>query len=245
VIRFLLDLLPLQTGQALIRLVVRPALPHALAPSFLVPLALSVLCLGAARYQAVQPDITPEHIAWHNDGEQRMVVVGVVVQPPDVYDNYLQLRVQAEQVRSEESILHTEISGLILARVPVDGDWHYGDRVVLRGELQTPPEGEEFSYRDYLARQGVYSYMRYAQAALLEPGQGNPFHNLIYSFKEKALTLVYRFFPDPEASLLAGILLGVETGIEESVDQAFRDTGTTHIIAISGFKQSVTLLPRF
>jgi competence protein ComEC len=239
VIRFVLGLLPLRAGQGFVRLMTAPALPRALAPSFLVPLALCALCLGGARYRAAQPDITPGHIAWYNDGESPMVVVGVVDRPPDIYDNYIQLRVQAEKVRSEESILHTDVSGLLLARVPVDGDWYYWDRVVLRGELQTPPEGEEFSYRDYLARQGVYSYMRYAQIALLEPDQGDSFHTVVYAFKEKSLHLVYRFFPDPEASLLAGILLGVETGIDRDVDQAFQDTGTTHIIAISGFNITI------
>ncbi len=44
-------------------------------------------------------------------------------------------------------------------------------------------------------------------------------------------------FPEPEASLLSGILLGIESGISPQVRQAFNATGTTHIIAISGFKQ--------
>ena len=40
-------------------------------------------------------------------------------------------------------------------------------------------------------------------------------------------------------SLLAGILLGDESGIPEHVDQAFKDTGTSHIIVISGFNITV------
>ena len=41
--------------------------------------------------------------------------------------------------------------------------------------------------------------------------------------------------------MLAGILLGVETGIPEAVQQAFRDTGTSHIIAISGFNIAILI----
>jgi len=52
--------------------------------------------------------------------------------------------------------------------------------------------------------------------------------------RQRAVDLVYQYWPDPEASLLAGILLGVETGILADVAAAFRDTGTAHIIAISG-----------
>ena len=58
---------------------------------------------------------------------------------------------------------------------------------------------------------------------------------ILYRLKDHALATVYRIFPDPEASLLAGILLGVETGIPQEVQEAFKTTGTSHIIAISGF----------
>ena len=40
--------------------------------------------------------------------------------------------------------------------------------------------------------------------------------------------------------MLAGIFLGVETAIPEDVQQAFLDTGTSHIIVISGF--NITIL---
>jgi competence protein ComEC len=127
----------------------------------------------------------------------------------------------------------------MLARVDPGGDYHYGDRLTLRGKLQTPPENENFSYRDYLARSGIYAFLPFADASLLERDQGNPIYNTIFALKAKALETVYQLFPDPEASLLAGILLGVETGISPDLDQAFRDTGTAHIVAISGFITSI------
>jgi competence protein ComEC len=41
--------------------------------------------------------------------------------------------------------------------------------------------------------------------------------------------------PEPQASLLTGILLGDDSGLSEPMQDAFRTTGMTHIIAISGF----------
>jgi competence protein ComEC len=61
----------------------------------------------------------------------------------------------------------------------------------------------------------------------------------LYEFKEKALANIYRLFPDPESSLMAGILLGVDTGLTQELQQAFKNTGTAHIIAISGFNISI------
>jgi predicted membrane metal-binding protein len=38
----------------------------------------------------------------------------------------------------------------------------------------------------------------------------------------------------PEASMLAGILLGDESGISAEFKKAFKNTGTSHIIVING-----------
>jgi competence protein ComEC len=131
------------------------------------------------------------------------------------------------------------VRGLVLVRLDPDAFFHYGDRLLLHGFLETPPTADDFSYRDYLARQGVYSYMGNARATRIESGQGNPFWAAIYGLKERALLTVYKLWPDPEAALLTGILLGVETGIPKPVAAAFKETGTTHIIAISGFNMVI------
>ena len=126
-----------------------------------------------------------------------MVLVGVVQGMPDLRDSYINLRVRTERLRYESEITHTEVAGLLLARVPTTSDLAYGDRVVLSGLLQAPPDGEEFSYADYLAGQGVYSYMPYAQVAVMERGQGNVFLDWVYVVKANALDRIYRYLPDP------------------------------------------------
>jgi competence protein ComEC len=55
----------------------------------------------------------------------------------------------------------------------------------------------------------------------------------------EATQLHHSFGDNCVPSLLAGILLGVENGIPQRVQQAFQDTGTAHIIAISGFNISI------
>jgi competence protein ComEC len=45
--------------------------------------------------------------------------------------------------------------------------------------------------------------------------------------------------PQPESGLLEGILLGLENDIPSSLKQAYRDTGASHIIAISGFNMTL------
>jgi competence protein ComEC len=131
------------------------------------------------------------------------------------------------------------VQGLLLVRVSTSTSFLYGDRIRLQGHPETPPENEDFSYRDYLANQGIFSYISYPSSSLLQHGEGNPIYFALYAFRQHAIDVVYSLFPDPEASLLAGILLGVQSGIPQDVQDAFRLTGTSHIIVISGFNITI------
>jgi competence protein ComEC len=201
------------------------------------PALLVAFFLGAARYQSTIPRVDAQHIAWYNDREYELLVTGTLTDPPDERDTYTNLRLNVTSVDTGDQTL--PVHGLILARLPPGGDWHYGDVVRLRGHLKTPPENEDFSYQDYLARQGILAYMPDAAATRLPLTGGIPLLRLVYSFKEQAVDRLYHIFPDPEASLLAGILLGDDNGLSAALQQAYKNTGTAHIIAISGFNIAI------
>ena len=215
-----------------------PPSPYPL--STLIPFALVLLLalfLGAARYQMTVPKFDAYHIAFYNDREYDLLVTGTVVEPPDYRDEYTNLRVKVTGVDTGDRQLPAE--GLLLARASNNQVYHYGDIVRLRGKVKTPPENEDFSYRDYLAAQHIHSYMSSSEVTVLPGNNGNPLLRAVYAFKEKSLENIYQLFPDPESSLLAGILLGVDTGLTDQLQQAFKNTGTAHIIAISGFNMSI------
>lgn len=201
---------------------------------------LVALVAGAARFSLALPDWDdPRFIAHYNDRPQACLLEGVIVQPPDERDLYTQVRIAVDRIAEAEGGAFQPAEGLVLARLPPGGGWRYGNRLQVEGRLQTPPAFEDFSYRDYLARSGVHTLIPQAEARLLQRGQGNPLKAGIYAFKDRSLRLLHRLFPDPEAALLAGILLGVESGIPQPVRQAFNATGAAHIIAISGFNIAV------
>ncbi|MBI4762667.1 MAG: ComEC/Rec2 family competence protein [Chloroflexi bacterium] len=212
-------------------------------PTFHFPLAtfifilLIAASLGAARYQFSVPRFDAFHIAFYNDRNYDLLITGYLIEPPDYRDTYTNLRIQVTKVDTGDGDL--EAAGLLLVRVPANQIFEYGQMVRLRGKVKTPPENEDFSYREYLARQGIHSYMPTAAVTVLPKQAGNPLLRALYAFKERSLTNIYRLFPDPEASLLAGILLGVDTGLTKELQQAFKNTGTAHIIAISGFNISI------
>jgi competence protein ComEC len=199
---------------------------------------LAALSLGSARYQLSVPTFDAFHIAFYNDRAYDLLITGMIAEPPDYRDSYTNLRVKVTAVDTGDSELPIRDS-LMLVRVSNNQTFNYGDVIRLRGRLKTPPENEDFSYRDYLAGQGIHSYMTSAEVTALPGNRGNGIVAALYAFKQKSLENIHRMFPDPESSLLAGILLGVDTGLTRELQQAFKNTGTAHIIAISGFNISI------
>ncbi len=204
-------------------------------------LGLLVFFIGMVRMQLHTKDLPNEHIAHLNDQTGMVSIKGWIVDDPDARDRYVGLRIRAEELSIPGSQVEIPAVGDFLAQASRFGDWEYGDRVQVTGYLQTPPDEIDFSYRDYLARQSIYSIMPSASIKILQGIAGNPLMRWIYQYRNRALDRIYQLFPDPEASLFAGILVGVESGISSEVRSAFDRTGTTHIIAISGFNISILM----
>jgi len=195
-----------------------------------------LLILGALRYQIALPTFDESDLAYYN-GRGRLAVTGIVVDEPDVRDRYVNLTIAGGYL--ELSGEKREVTGLVLVQTGRYPPYSYGDELRIEGRLETPPEFEDFSYREYLARQGIHSLMRHGDITLLSQGHGDPFHRTVYSLKEHLQATIARLFPEPSASLLTGILLGIEAGIPDSLMEDFNSTSTTHIIAISGFNIAI------
>jgi competence protein ComEC len=192
---------------------------------------VAAIC-GAIWFTLHLPHFDQNSLATYN-GIGVVTLEGVIAGPPDVRDTYINLRVNADRLTLPDRSLRP-IEGVVLVRPSRPAEFHYGERVRVTGELTTPPEFATFNYADYLARQGVYSLIDRPRVDILEHDRGHSILAITYGFRERASEVIQQILPEPQASLLSGILLGVDAGLPVVVQEDFRATGTTHIIAISG-----------
>lgn len=196
---------------------------------------LALLALGALRVSLSPLYATP--LQPYLDGPP-VTLVGIVSAAPDVRAGRTELELSVSALVDEE--VERPLHGRVRLRVPRASPYRYGDRLRVLGQLRTPSDGPGFSYRAYLARRGIHGLMEGPEVEVLARGQGNPVQAALIALADRAEALIHTLWPAPESGLLAGILLGRERAIPEPLLATFDDTGTRHIIAISGF--NITLL---
>jgi competence protein ComEC len=196
-----------------------------------------MMALAGARYATAVPTIDQNHIAFYNN-RRNVTLTGLVVDEPDVRDRFVNLRVEVDSIQVSGGA-QLPMQGVVQVQTYRFPAINYGSRLRVTGFLETPPEDETFSYRLYLARQGVHSLMSLPNVTVTAENEGNRLYQAIFSFKSRAQTTIAQLIPEPQAALLTGILLGNDNGLPPELDEAFRLTGMTHIIAISGFNIAI------
>ena len=202
------------------------------------------LLLGALRFHLTPftPCLGAGDLAYYNGSVQqpvRATVTGVVLRPPEDRDTRLRVLIAAESIALDQSDEPLPVRGRAQFTVDRYPGLRHGDRVTVRGNLETPPVFEDFDYQEYLARRSVHTLIQQPQARLLSHDNGSPFWRALYRVRAEAQALIARLLPEPEAGLLTGILLGVESGIDPALYDQFNRTGVSHIIVISGFNITI------
>lgn len=195
-------------------------------------LCVLLLILGAWRYQSVQPSDTSVWVQSLNEGSE-VTLVGQIVGDPERVGEVLRLEVGSARggLRLEDG---TELEGKVLVRTHRYPEYRYGDEIEVTGAPKTPPEFEDFSYRDYLATRGIYSLINFAQVRKLSSGNGNRIYATLLNFRHLLEEKISLVLPEPESSLIAGVVLGVKRNLPENFYEALQKSGTLHVIVVSG-----------
>jgi len=207
-----------------------------------LPLPFILLAAGFAaglmRGETGKPVFSPADLGWYH-GKDAVILLGEVSQPPEKHDRSTLMTVAVNEVFfSGSDPLPVEGEAMLL--LPAGSDFAYGDRLEITGSLDAPPEREDFSYRQYLENQGVYSYIAYPRIRLLEHDAGNPLMAAIYKVRNAIASTANQIVPQPQAAFLSGILVGRDEAMPDALKKAFKNTGTSHLVAISGF--NITIL---
>lgn len=138
-----------------------------------------------------------------------------------------------------------EKNGKVLVQIFRETPVQYGDYLSLKGKLYRPfnfSKEEKFSYREYLERKGIkliLSVGKQGEYQILRSHQGSRFKAVSYRLKQRLAKIFTEHLTANEAAIMIGIILGDRYLIAPHINELFIQTGTAHILAISGFNVGI------
>ncbi|HEU0085697.1 MAG TPA: ComEC/Rec2 family competence protein [Candidatus Paceibacterota bacterium] len=214
------------------------ALPRLSAREFQACLSVIFLCfgLGVLRFQFADKMFPA---VFETMAETKIEITGTIIDEPDVRENNQKLTVEISKENQKTRIL---------VNTGLEKYFHYGDEIFLAGKFEKPknflpkedePEAREFDYVSYLRKDGIGYMMNYPKIEITGKGKGNPIRGFLFSTKEKFVHNIAVTVRSPESLLLGGLILGERSSFDKEMRQKFIDTGTIHIVALSGYNVTI------
>jgi competence protein ComEC len=193
----------------------------------------------------LHPHLDRNHISYFI-GYGKLNVEGVICGNPQVSPEKTELIICVSRVLM--NVQYIPVSGQVLLTVREPYPFHYGDAVRFHSRLRIPhnfrnPGG--FDYERYLRFRGILvrGFVNdVAGIIILRREIGNPFRIRLERFRELIRKKILDTAPDTEGRIIQAMILGDQKEIPKEAMEKFNRTGTTHIIAISGFNISIVAL---
>ena len=210
----------------------------------LVALAALAFIAGVARVAMAGDTPLPSYAS-----PRIQQVEGVVLSDVEALGSFARFRIGIERIRvgggqwadAEGTLLVTARPSVEMARSRIAPYFRYGDRLLVEGRINEPPALDGFDYAAYLARQGIAEVLDAHSVTLAGEGEGRAFYRSLYELRRRLAVSIAIVVPEPQAALGQATLLGLRRNIPTELTEAFRRTGTAHLLAISGLHVGILL----
>lgn len=180
--------------------------------------------------------------------KKSVIISGNLIKAPDIRKDKTFLTVETKSIIIDEKSLLT--SGKILLKIRKQTNlFNYGDFIRVKGFLYQPfipQDPKAFDYRKYLERKDIFALMSIRSPKyiniLFQENKSIFVSKIVLPVKYFILKVFGSNLKDPHHALLSGFVLGERRGIPKEIYQMFTNTGTLHLLAISGSNVGLVVL---
>jgi competence protein ComEC len=202
---------------------------------------LLVLLTGAMLYKN-QKVLPADHISKFLRYKDRgySLIKGYICQEPESDESgKAKFIFQAQEIQSRGK--NYRCRGYVLVYCGNCKGLDYGAELILRGKLSHPfrwSNSFKSSYSDYLHQRGIYAVTHIKSSMdliILSGNRGNGLKKIALKIKNKIAGLTRNYLANPAASVMNAMILGDKKDIPGFIYESMVNTGTVHILVVSGF----------
>jgi len=162
--------------------------------------------------------------------------------PPEIAERNTKLYVDVDMLIRDS--LATAVNGKSIVYIKTDSlhsiTFNYGDIIYIKNKFSSPQETKNpaaFDYKKYLYNLKIYhvAFLKFGEYQQTNTNEAKKIWTHIYAWKSYFIRLMEKHIKD-ENSLSVGValIIGQKSVIPDEVQQAYANTGTMHILAVSG-----------
>lgn len=186
-----------------------------------------------AIFRVTQTDFGADVATVADFSDKAIRVTGVV-------DAEVERRASTQRVVLDEVMFADDpAAGRLLVFAPLYPEIAYGDKVVFNCRVQKPEPFQGFAYDKYLESHGILAVCLVPEYIDVHERDVFSFTASILSIKMFLIGRLQGAMPEPHASFIAGLLFGGSSSLSADLKDDFAATGTSHILAASGFNVSL------
>ena len=126
-----------------------------------------------------------------------------------------------------------------LLRIPKNNkiNLKYGDKIKIDGEYSVPESARNyggFDYRQYLKTQKIYGIFDGKKVEKLKENNLSKIELLSNKIRQDIIENSSKMLPKDTKELFLGILIGYDDNLQEDIQESFRKSSLSHLLAVSG-----------
>lgn len=175
------------------------------------------------------------------EDEQEVELVATIISNKKEKSNSIEYEIKAENGKYAKTKL------ILYIKKSKDINFEYGDKICIKGIYKEPEKARNygsFSYKEYLKTKGIYGSINVSKLdiKLIKKNNVNIINRFANYLSTKIVQNVERNIEEKQAGLLIGILLGNKDYLKEEIEQNFKDSNLSHMLAVSGAHVSYIIL---
>jgi competence protein ComEC len=197
-------------------------------------LLLAIALLGVSRASLALPSMTSSELTPYRG--QEVTLSGMIAELPRCSGASCLVLLQVDELRAPDGA--RPIHALVQVRTSPRSFLVANRLLTVHGEIRAPRAVAGFPRVELLARRGVHEVLDYPRLQV-GPAVSPPPLGQLEALRATLERRLAGSVAGPQGALVAGLLLGREVSLPIEVRDQLRTTGTSHIVAVSGFNVAI------
>lgn len=169
--------------------------------------------------------------------EDEVKIKAIIVEEPEEKEYKYTYTINVEEINGNKKYKNTKLILNLKKANKLKDIPNFGDEIEVVGKIEIPSEARNykgFDYKAYLKSKKIYGTIETKKIDILDLNKSNYLDKCLNSVQNSIKENMNRILKEDESALAIGILIGERTEISEEVENNFKMSSLTHMLAVSG-----------